>query len=295
MGYRFLIPFIVVGLLLHILIQTHHHLQRRKTPSDAGHTEQTQESGTVGLPASVVRFSAMSRVEHLLVIVLFGMLVLTGIPQGYPRYTLASEMVEFWGGIASIRLVHRTCGFGFAALLVIHILRGVVWTIRSHRRPDILPTFSDFKDALESLRHYLGRGPAPRFGNFDCGEKFEYCGILLGGCLIAVTGLLLIFPEFAATYLPGVILTAARVAHGYEATLALLVVLVWHVWGVGLRPEVFPCDTSIFTGRISLERLREEHGLEYEKLLGAHRRGASRNEPRPATAPTPESSLVSGP
>jgi hypothetical protein len=49
--------------------------------------------------------------------------------------------------------------------------------------------------------------------------------------------------------------------------LAILVLLVWHLWGVSLRPEVFPCDTSIFTGKISTERLREEHALEYERLL----------------------------
>ena len=35
-----------------------------------------------------------------------------------------------------------------------------------------------------------------------------------------------------------------------------------------LRPEVFPLDTSIFTGKISLARLKEEHALEYEQIFG---------------------------
>jgi hypothetical protein len=30
---------------------------------------------------------------------------------------------------------------------------------------------------------------------------------------------------------------------------------------------VFPVDTTIFTGRISEERMRHEHPLEYERLV----------------------------
>jgi hypothetical protein len=49
-----------------------------------------------------------------------------------------------------------------------------------------------------------------------------------------------------------------------------MVVVLWHSYGVILRPEVFPIDTSIFTGKISIERLEEEHGLEYDKLIAEH-------------------------
>lgn len=46
----------------------------------------------------------------------------------------------------------------------------------------------------------------------------------------------------------------------------MLVVTVWHAWGVLLRPEIFPLDSSIFTRRISVERLKHEYPLEYERL-----------------------------
>ena len=52
-----------------------------------------------------------------------------------------------------------------------------------------------------------------------------------------------------------------------EVPLALLIVLVWHMYGAHLNPDVFPFDTSIFTGRISKERLKHEHRLEYEELF----------------------------
>jgi len=48
--------------------------------------------------------------------------------------------------------------------------------------------------------------------------------------------------------------------------LAFLIILIWHMYGAHLNPEVFPFDSSIFTGKISVERLRHEHPLEWERL-----------------------------
>jgi hypothetical protein len=38
--------------------------------------------------------------------------------------------------------------------------------------------------------------------------------------------------------------------------------------GAHLSPEAFPMDTSIFTGKIRKDKLRDEHPLEYEDLFG---------------------------
>ena len=48
--------------------------------------------------------------------------------------------------------------------------------------------------------------------------------------------------------------------------MAFLVVIVWHIYNAHLNPDVFPFDTTIFTGKISVERLHHEHALEYERL-----------------------------
>jgi hypothetical protein len=49
--------------------------------------------------------------------------------------------------------------------------------------------------------------------------------------------------------------------------MAFLIIVTWHIYNAVFSPEVFPLDTSIFTGRISVERMRHEHPIEYERIL----------------------------
>ena len=61
---------------------------------------------------------------------------------------------------------------------------------------------------------------------------------------------------------------AAKAAHSNEALLAFLVIVVWHLYNSIFSPEVFPLDTAIFTGKISVSRMKHEHPLEYERITG---------------------------
>jgi cytochrome b subunit of formate dehydrogenase len=122
-------------------------------------------------------------------------------------------------------------------------------------------------DAMQNLKYCLGIAPqAPQFDRFDYKQKFEYWGLIFGGLVMVGTGLVLWFPTVAARYLPAEVIPTSKVLHTNEAMLATLVVVVWHLYGSHLSPEVFPADTSIFTGRISRERLKHEHFLEYQRL-----------------------------
>ena len=52
------------------------------------------------------------------------------------------------------------------------------------------------------------------------------------------------------------------------AMLALLVIVIWHIYNAIFSPEVFPLDTAIFTGKISRERMVHEHPIELARLEG---------------------------
>jgi hypothetical protein len=86
---------------------------------------------------------------------------------------------------------------------------------------------------------------------------------------MAATGLVLYFPVYVARLLPGEVIPAAKMAHSNEGLMAFLVVILWHIYNAHLNPDVFPFDTTIFTGKISRERMEHEHPLELARLEGA--------------------------
>jgi hypothetical protein len=102
--------------------------------------------------------------------------------------------------------------------------------------------------------------------------------MVMGAVVMTATGLVLMYPVLLTRILPGELVPVAKVAHSNEGLLAFLVVITWHIYNAHLAPEVFPFNTTIFTGRISVERLRHEHPLEYERLFPP---------PSPAAAPPP--------
>jgi cytochrome b subunit of formate dehydrogenase len=218
-------------------------------------------------PQMVERFGLKDRLDHFGSMTTFLILVITGLPQTRPEMGAARAIIDFLGGIGTTRIIHRTTGVIFVALMVSHVARAVLSAIRNHRMPPMVPTRQDFEDVLQTFRHYLFGAPRPRVGKFDYAEKFEYWGLFLGGIVMSSTGLFLMFPEAVSQYLPGIIIAATRVMHGMEATFAVMVVILWHSWGVILRPDVFPLDTSIFTGKMELHRLKHEHELEYDRLF----------------------------
>jgi formate dehydrogenase subunit gamma len=215
----------------------------------------------------VVRFTPRQRAEHALVMACFVVLAVTGFPQKFHDAGWAPAMVQALGGLPRVRWLHRAAGLVFALLAAVHVAGAVVALATGRARPTMVPTRQDFRDAITTLRYYLGASEAQaRFDRFDYRQKFEYWGLLLGGVVMIVTGFVLTFPILATRWLPGQLVPAAKVAHSSEGLMAFLVVIVWHVYNAHLSPEAFPFDKSIFTGRLSRERMEHEHPLELARL-----------------------------
>lgn len=217
----------------------------------------------------VVRFSPWARVQHVSIILLFTLLLVTGLPQKWPELEASRWLVDAMGGIFAARWIHRAVGFVFAALTLAHLVVAVTGVLTRRYAPTMLIERKDFQDAVDNLRYYLGRkDDPPVFGRYDYRQKFEYWGLVFGSIVMVGTGFILIFPILTSQLLPAELIPAAKVMHSNEAMLAFLIVIFWHMYGAHLSPDVFPFDKSIFTGKISKERLHHEHRLEYEEKYG---------------------------
>ncbi len=227
-------------------------------------------SARAAADAMVVRFSVRQRLEHVAIMVLFLVLALTGFPQKFFETGWAVSVVTLLGGIDTVRWLHRMAGIVLAALAILHLVVSVVLAA-TRGSWAIVPVRADFTDAVQTLRYYLGASDEhPRFDRYDYRQKFEYWGLVLGGLLMIVTGFILYLPVLVTRVLPAELIPAAKVAHSNEGLLAFLVVITWHVYNAHLSPDVFPFDTSIFTGRISRKRLEHEHPLEAARLARRH-------------------------
>ena len=226
---------------------------------------------------SIVRFTLVQRLEHAATMTLFVVLAVTGIPQKFYDQAWAQTMMSGLGGVDAARWVHRAAGVLFSAVVVIHLGRMVYLVATGRTSLSLVPTRQDFRDAVTTLRYYLGLSDQQaRFDHFDYRQKFEYWGLVLGAAVVVATGFILLYPATLTRFLPGEFVPAAQLAHSNEGLMALLVVVVWHIYNAHFNPDVFPFDTSIFTGKISLERVRHEHQLEYERVVRAEQEHASK-------------------
>ena len=224
-------------------------------------------------PTTMVRFSVLQRFEHLAMMLIFIVLSFTGFPQKFYDHHWAQVVIGWLGGVDTARWVHRAAGVLFGLLVVAHVTRLVVDVARGKAALTMVPSKQDFRDAVQTLRYYVGAADKPaKFDRFDYRQKFEYWGLLLGSTIVVGTGLVLLFPILTARLLPGEVIPAAYLAHSQEGLMAFLVVIVWHIYNAHLSPDVFPFDTSIFTGKISIERMHHEHPLELERRQPAPER-----------------------
>lgn len=215
----------------------------------------------------VVRMQKEQRIQHLVLLTSFIVLVITGFALKYPDSWLASALMMS-ERVRSI--VHRVAGSALIAAGLYHIF--YVIARRQGRRllKDMLPVPKDAFDVIGVMRYYLGFGDKkPEFARFNYAEKAEYWALLWGTIVMAVTGLMLWFKVMSGDLVPRWWLDVATAVHFYEAVLATLAIVVWHFYMVFFDPDVYPMNWAWYDGRMSAEHYSEEHALDGETLRQA--------------------------
>ena len=209
------------------------------------------------------RFRLIARIEHAILLASFTILGLTGLPQKYATTAIAQTLIGLLGGIETVRIIHRYAAFLLVAGTIYHVFTGVYRTFVRHERNRILPELKDVRDALDTARYNLGLIPEhPKMAKFNFGEKVEYWAVVWGTGVMVLTGFMLWNPIATTQVLPGFIIPAAKAAHGGEALLAVLSIVIWHMYNVHIKAF----NPSMFTGNLPRKIMAEEHRLELERL-----------------------------
>lgn len=212
---------------------------------------------------SYPRFRIGARIEHAILLITFTILAITGLPQKYAFSPVSLWVIDLFGGIEATRVVHRVSAFFLTIGSIYHIITsGYRWYVKRERM-QMLPTRKDVQDVVDTVRFNLGlTSDRPRMHKFNFGEKFEYWAVVWGTAIMALTGFVLWNPLWVTQYLPGSFIPVAKAAHGGEAVLAVLAILIWHLYNVLIK-DVNP---SMFTGNLPHHQMEEEHALELERL-----------------------------
>ena len=218
---------------------------------------------TAALHGEYPRFRLMARIEHMVLLISFAILCLTGLPQKFPFSPISTGLIDLLGGIETVRYIHRWAAVVLVLGSIYHLLTSSYRLFVRRERMRMLPDIKDAYDMRDTITYNLGLSDdPPRMRKFNFGEKFEYWAVVWGTAVMIVTGFILWNPINATRLIPGNLIPVALEAHGWEAVLAAASIVIWHLYNVLVKHR----NKSMFTGTLSHHIMEEEHALELERL-----------------------------
>lgn len=209
------------------------------------------------------RFDLAQRLEHFFFMLSFTLLGLTGLVQKYAQSPFSEFVIRSLGGIETTRQIHHTAAFVMMLVTIFHI-NSVLYRVFVLRvRWTMMPVIEDFKHLYDDVRYYLGlRKHKAYYGRYNYAEKVEYLAVVWGTILMGLTGFMMWNPIVTTRLLPGEFIPAAKAAHGAEAVLAVLAIVIWHFYHVHIRHF----NKSMFTGKLSEAEMAHEHPAELAQI-----------------------------
>ncbi len=194
--------------------------------------------GTAAAPEVEKFFSPGEVLQHALLMTSFVILAISGFALKWPDSLFgllvpASEELR--------RAIHRVAGAAMILLAVYHAVQLVISERGREFLRMFLPRIEDVRFGIGNFLFNAGlRSSPPGMTYPSYIEKVEYWALIWGTIIMGVTGLLLWFENVTLRFLPLWVMNLLTVIHYYEALLATLAILVWHIYFVVLDPSVYP-------------------------------------------------------
>lgn len=209
------------------------------------------------------RFNILRRIEHWLLFISFTILGITGLIQKFAENPFSVWLITLLGGVQIVRIIHRVAAITFFLESVYHFAYMGYLLIVQRKQATMMPGVKDVTDGIQAITYNLGiTKEPPKMGRYNFSEKVEYLAMIWGLVLMGLTGLMMWNPIFTTKILPGQFIPAAKVAHGWEAVLAVLAIILWHFYHVHIRSW----NWSMIKGKLSRHEMTEEHALELEEI-----------------------------
>ena len=204
--------------------------------------------------------------QHLVLLLSFPGLAITGFALRAPD----AWWVQLIGlsGREDVRAnLHRA----LAVILTLASFYHIFWVTFTRRGRSsiaaIAPRWRDFVEFPQNMAFHLGlRKERPRHHRYDYTQKAEYWALIWGTVVMAVTGLVLWFPELFTSWLPAWSVRVSEVVHYYEAILAVSAIIIWHFFYVIFMPSEYPMSTIWLDGRMPAHEWKTMHADEYAEL-----------------------------
>ncbi|MFZ1728878.1 MAG: cytochrome b/b6 domain-containing protein [Bacteroidota bacterium] len=266
--YILLIIVIIGGMLLHNVLDF-----RRKAINKLkmrrGHMP--HHGGSARLH---IRMTLNERFQHGSLLSSFFLLVITGFMLRFPEAWWVEGIRDISGYAFDARsVIHRIAGVVIISASMYHIFYLAMTQRGRQLFMDLLPRLKDATDAIDVLKYNLGFSEVkPKFDRFSYIEKSEYWALVWGNIVMGATGVIMWFDEYFLGIITKLGYDVARSIHYYEAWLATLAILVWHIYFVIFNPDVYPMNLAWLKGSLTEEEMEDEHPLELERIR------AERNE-----------------
>ncbi len=241
--YILLIVFTIGGMVLHNALDLFAKMARGFSRHLNGET--------------IERMNLHFRIAHWLTMISFPVLAVTGFALTFPNSFWAEPLLRWESQFALRGTIHRVAAVILLAGLVYHMAHLALSRKARRSLAGMLIRYTDVRDLVRAVGYNLGlSNERPQFGKFTYGEKAEYWAYMWGSAVMTVTGFMLWFNDIALRHFGKIGTDIATLVHYYEAILATLAVIVWHLYAVMFDPEVYPMEWSWWHGKVSLDHMR---------------------------------------